>query len=124
MQLDQNVRSDVAKDLADIRAKMAELSERKVTASRSAAADRHPRAASRLRAPARCAHQGEVVGAGEAIMLIVPSADALIVEVKVAPYDIDQVLVNQPATLRFPTFNQHVTPELSAALCGASLPTS
>ena len=60
--------------------------------------------------------KSEVVGAGEAIALIVPSADALIVEVKVAPYDIDQVLVNQPATLRFPTFNQHVTPELSGTV--------
>ena len=56
--------------------------------------------------------QGGVIGAGEQIMLIVPSADALIVEAKVAARDIDQVWDRQPATLRFPSFNQRITPEL------------
>ncbi len=58
IQLDQNLRSEVAKELADIRAKIAELVERKVTADRPAAAHRHPRAAIRRRAPARGPHQG------------------------------------------------------------------
>jgi HlyD family secretion protein len=116
IQLGQNVRSDVAKDLADIRAKMAELTEKKVTA-----ADQLRRID--IRAPqSGFVHQlavhtkGEVVTSGEPIMLIVPSADALIVEAKVTPHDIDQVQLDQPVVLRFPTFNQRTTPELNGTV--------
>ena len=35
-------------------------------------------------------------------MLIVPDADRLMVEAKVAPQDIDQLQLGQPAVLRFP----------------------
>jgi HlyD family secretion protein len=55
---------------------------------------------------------GAVIAAGEQIMLIVPEADALIVEVKLSPTDIDKVEVDQRATLRFTSFNQRTTPEL------------
>jgi HlyD family secretion protein len=57
--------------------------------------------------------KGGVVAAGEQIMLIVPEADDLIVEVRVDPQKIDQLKLDQPATLRFPGFNQRSTPELS-----------
>ncbi len=46
-------------------------------------------------------------------MLIVPQADDLIVEARVAPHDIDQIKLDQQATLRFPGFNRRSTPELS-----------
>jgi HlyD family secretion protein len=39
--------------------------------------------------------KGGAIGAGEQIMLIVPQADTLIVEIKVAPRDIDQVGLEQ-----------------------------
>jgi HlyD family secretion protein len=113
IQIDQNVRSEVAKELADIRAKIAELVERKVTAM-----DQLQRID--IRAPQTgIVHQlavhtkGGVVGAGEQLMLIVPEADVLIVEARVAPQNIDQVRLDQPATLRFPGFNQRTTPELN-----------
>jgi HlyD family secretion protein len=57
--------------------------------------------------------KGAVVGAGEQIMLIVPQADALVVEVRVEPQKIDQVKLGQAATLRFPNFSQRTTPELN-----------
>src|SRR5262249_52966806 len=91
IQLDQNMRQDVAKELADIRAKVAELVERKVTAM-----DQLQRID--IRAPqSGVVHQlsvftkGGVVAAGEQIMLIVPQADDLIVEVRVDPQKIDQL---------------------------------
>ena len=112
IQIDQNARSEVAKELADIRAKIAELVERKVTAM-----DQLQRID--IRAPqSGVVHQlavhtkGGVVAAGEQLMLIVPEADDLIVEVRVAPHSIDQVKLDQPAALRFPGFNQRTTPEL------------
>ena len=46
-------------------------------------------------------------------MLVVPEADSLIVEAKVAPHDIDQIHVGQHAVLRFAAFNQRTTPELN-----------
>ena len=113
IQVDQNARSEVAKELADIRAKIAELVERRVTAI-----DQLQRID--IRAPqSGVVHQlavhtkGGVVAAGEQLMLIVPEADDLIVEARVAPHNIDQVKADQPATLRFPGFNQRATPELN-----------
>jgi HlyD family secretion protein len=112
IQIDQNARSEVAKELADIRAKIAELVERKVTAM-----DQLQRID--IRAPqSGMVHQlavhtkGGVVAAGEQLMLIVPEADDLIVEARVAPHSIDQVKLDQPTALRFPGFNQRTTPEL------------
>ena len=55
---------------------------------------------------------GEVITPGETIMLIVPENDALSVEAKVSPNDIDQLRPDQPAPLRFSAFNQRTTPEL------------
>ena len=63
---------------------------------------------------------GGVVSAGEPIMLIVPEADALTVEAKLAPQDIDQVRVGQSAALRFSAFNQRTTPELNGVVSRVS----
>jgi HlyD family secretion protein len=55
---------------------------------------------------------GGVIAPGEQIMLIVPDADALTVEVNIAPRDIDQLYPGQLAFLRFAAFNQKTTPEI------------
>jgi HlyD family secretion protein len=116
LQIDQKLRSDVAKELADIRAKSAELEERRVAAEDllQKLDVRSPQngIVQDLSVHAR----GSVVGAGEQIMLIVPQADALVVEVRISPQDIDQVQLDQAATLRFPNFNQRTTPELSGTV--------
>jgi hypothetical protein len=57
-----------------------------------------------------------VISPGEQIMLIVPDADALAVEVKIPPKDIDQVYVGQTATMRFAAFNQKTTPEIDGEI--------
>ena len=46
-------------------------------------------------------------------MLIVPSADELIVEAKVSPHDIDQVRVGQKVVVRLTALNLRTTPELT-----------
>jgi HlyD family secretion protein len=116
LQIDQNMRSDVAKELADIRAKSAELIERKVAAEDllQKLDIRSPQdgTVQDLSVHAR----GSVVGPGEQIMLIVPESDALVVEVRIPSQDIDQVQLGQAATLRFPNFNQRTTPELSGTV--------
>jgi HlyD family secretion protein len=113
IQIDQNLSSDVAKELREIEDKIGELVERKV-----AAEDQLKRVD--IRAPQDgivfqlAVHTvGGVITAGELIMLIVPDADKLSVEAKVNPQDIDQLQLGQRALLRFSAFNQRTTPEIA-----------
>ncbi len=55
---------------------------------------------------------GGVITAAEQLMLVVPEKDDLIVEARVAPQDIDQILVGGAARLRLSALNQQHTPEL------------
>lgn len=112
-QIDQDLSTEVGKELAEIRAKRSEMTERQVAAD-----DQLKRLD--LAAPQdgrvfqRNVHTiGGVVQAGESLMLIVPNDDSLIVEARVPPQEIDQVHVGQQAMLRFATFNQQTTPQLA-----------
>ena len=116
IQIDQDLRSEVAKELREIEGKMAELVERKVTAE-----DQLMR--TEIRAPqSGVVHQlsvhtvGGVIVASEPAMLIVPESDDLTVEVKLPPQNIDQLVVGQPAVLRFSAFNQRTTPEINGSV--------
>ena len=116
LQIDQELRTEVGKELADIRGKMSELVERKVTAQ-----DQLKRID--IRAPQDgVIHQlaihtvGGVVSPGETVMVVVPGSDHLAVEAKIAPQDIDQLRYGQPAILRFSAFNQRTTPELNGEI--------
>jgi HlyD family secretion protein len=112
IQVDQDLRSEVGKDLIETRAKLSELAERK-----TAAVDLLNRIDIRAPQSGRV-HElsvhtvGGVIAPGEEIMLIVPDADALAVDVKIMPRDIDQVYVGQTATMRFAAFDQKTTPEV------------
>jgi len=111
IQLDQEMRKEVMKDLREAQAKEAELFERRV-----AAEDQLKRID--IRAPqAGVVHQlavhtiGGVVTRAEPIMLIVPEDDSLVVEAKLSPQDIDHIRPGREAYIRFPAFNQRTTPE-------------
>lgn len=119
-QIDQEMRTEVGKDLADIRGKWSELREKRV-----AAEDQLKRID--LRAPQDgYVHQltvhtiGGLVTPSEPAMLIVPTADQLLVEVRVQPQDIDNVRVGQKATLRFSAFNMRTTPEVDGQVMRVS----
>jgi HlyD family secretion protein len=110
IQVDQDLRTEVGKDLIEARSKISELAERK-----TAAVDQLNRIDIRAPQSGRV-HQlsvhtvGGVISPGEQIMLIVPDADALAVEVKIAPRDIDHVYAGQAASMRFAAFDQKTTP--------------
>lgn len=113
LQIDQDLRAEVGKDLAEIRARTAELVEKRI-----AAEDQLKRID--IRSPQDgVVHQlavhtvGGVIPAGEVLMLIVPEGDALIVEARISPQEIDRIWVGQTAVLRFTAFNQRTTPEIS-----------
>ena len=116
IQIDQDLSSEVARELREVDSKLGEFVERKV-----AAEDQLKRVD--IRAPQDgIVHQsavhtiGGVVSPGDSIMLIVPEADQLAVEAKIAPQDIDQLYIGQPAGLRFSAFNQRTTPEISGTV--------
>lgn len=115
-QIDQDLRSETGKDLAEIRAKTGELVEKKV-----AAEDQMRRI--ELKSPLDgVIHQsqthtvGGVVSPGETLMQVVPEHDALTIEIKLAPQDVDQVHLGQAAVVKFPSFNQRTTPELNGEI--------
>jgi HlyD family secretion protein len=122
--LDQDFRTDVVKELGETQAKEAELVERGV-----AAQDQLDRI--ELRAPTSgvihqlAAHTiGGVIRAGDTIMEIVPDTDDLLIEARLQPKDIDQVRSGQKAFVRFSSFNQRVTPQLTGTVSLVSADTS
>jgi HlyD family secretion protein len=124
LQIDQDIASDVAKELREVDGKIGEFIERKV-----AAEDQLKRID--VRAPQDgtvfqlAVHTvGGVITASDPIMLIVPEADNLSVEAKVNPQDIDQLQLNQKAILRFTTFNARITPEIEGIVTRISADTS
>jgi membrane fusion protein, type I secretion system len=112
IQIDQDLSSEVAKEMRDVDAKIGEFVERKVTAEDQLKRIdiRSPQDGTVFQSNVHTV--GGVVTAGDAIMLIVPEADKLTVEAKVAPQEIDQLQLGQKALLRFTTFNQRSTPEI------------
>jgi membrane fusion protein, type I secretion system len=120
LQLDQDFRTEVLKDMRDAQGKIAELKER-VTA----AEDQLKRVD--LRAPQTgVVHQltahtvGGVIANGETIMQIVPRGDQLVVEAKLAPNDIDQVEVGAKAVVRIMAGNRRTVPEISGVVTRVS----
>jgi HlyD family secretion protein len=116
IQVDQDLSSDVAKELRETDSKIGEYVERKVTAE-----DQLKR--TDIRAPqdgivfqSTANTVGGVITAGDPIMLIVPESDNLTAEVKVDPKDIDQVQFGQHVVLRFTSFNVRTTPEINGTV--------
>src|SRR6516162_4129584 len=120
LQIDQDLASEVAKELREVDGKIGEFIERKVTAE-----DQLRRID--IRAPQdgvveqSTVHTvGGVITAGDTIMLIVPQTDDLQVEAKVNPHDIDKLQVGQKTLLRLSAFNQRTTPELNGVVSRVS----
>ncbi len=112
LQLEKDFRTETQKELGDVRAKVAELSERRI-----AAEDQARRV--EIRAPASgLIHQlavhtiGGVISPGDPVMTIVPSSDRLVIEARVQPQDRDQLQGGQKAVVRVQASHQRTTPEL------------
>jgi HlyD family secretion protein len=122
--IDETARTEAQRELSSIEPKLSELRERRV-----AIEDRLARAD--IRAPLSgtvnelSVHTiGGVITPAEKLVTLVPQDAALKIEAKLAPTDIDQVFVGQPAKLRFSAFNQRTTPELFGRIAYVSAATS
>jgi HlyD family secretion protein len=116
IRIDQDFRTEVMKDLRESQDKAAEIAERSI-----AAQDQLNRI--EIRSPtAGVVHQlavhtiGGVIAAGEVIMEIVPDADELQIEARLASNDIDQVHPGQNTHIRLSAFNQRTTPQLNGVV--------
>jgi HlyD family secretion protein len=116
IQIDEDLASEVASELRDIDGKIGELEERQV-----AEEDQLKRID--IRAPQDgYVHElaihtvGGVVAPGDVLMQIVPIDDLLAVDARVRPQDIDQMHLDQNATLRFSAFSQRTTPEIKGVV--------
>lgn len=117
VQVDRELASEVAKELREADGRISELLERKVTAE-----DQLKRID--IRAPIDgVVHQstahtvgGVITASGDPIMLVVPEADRLTIEARVAPQDIDQIYLGQAVLVRLLAGNQRTTPEITGAV--------
>ncbi|MGE5267660.1 MAG: HlyD family type I secretion periplasmic adaptor subunit [Deltaproteobacteria bacterium] len=118
--IEQDLLTEVVKELREVQSKIAELRERRL-----AAEDQLRRID--IRAPqSGTVHQltvfskGAVIEPGAPIMLIVPGNDRLLIEARINPRDIDQLFVGQQATIRFAAFDTRTTPEMRGNVASLS----
>ncbi|MBT9368972.1 HlyD family type I secretion periplasmic adaptor subunit [Rhizobium sp. CSW-27] len=113
LSVDQDLKTEVGRELREVQAQFGEYVERKV------AAEDELKRIDIIAPQAGVVHQlavhtvGGVVNPADPIMLIVPEGDDLALEVQIAPRDIDQIQPGQRAVLRLSAFNQRTTPELN-----------
>ncbi len=121
LQIDVELQREVTTELREVQVRLGELGERRV-----AAEDVLKRI--EIRAPATgFVHQlavhtvgGVIPAGGPPIMQIVPDNDALVIEVRIAPQDIDKVAPGQAAFIRFTSFPHGTTPELKGEVMRVS----
>jgi HlyD family type I secretion membrane fusion protein len=110
--IDETARTEAQRELTTAEAKIVELSDR-----RFAAEDRLSR--TEIKAPvAGIVNElsvftiGGVITPAARLATIVPETAKLLVEIRIAPADIDQVHAGQTARLRFAAFARNTTPEI------------
>lgn len=113
LQIDQDLRTEVGRELREVQAQIGEYVERKV------AAEDDLKRIDIVAPQSGIVHQlavhtvGGVISPGDPIMLIVPEGDDLALEVQIAPKDVDQIQIGHTALLRMTAFNLRTTPELN-----------
>ena len=114
--VDITLRSEAQSELRTVEARISELLEKVV-----AAEDRLNRTT--IAAPqGGIVHElrfhtiGGVVTPAEPLLLIVPEGEALSIELKIPPINIEQVYLDQDVRLRFTAFNQRTTPEVNGKI--------
>lgn len=112
-QLEKESLSEVSKELREVETKIGEM-EQRLTSARELLKRIEIRAPISGKVHQLTVHTvGGVVSPTEPLMYLVPESDRLIVEIKIAPQDIDQVHIGQDVRILFTAFNKRSTPELT-----------
>lgn len=116
LQLEKDFQERVEQELREVRAEIFDVSER--VAAATFVLDHLE-----VRAPEdgivvglQVYAAGQVVKAGETFLELVPVNDQLIVEAKVQPFDIDNLVPGQEADVLFTAFPQRTTPRLAGSV--------
>lgn len=113
LQVDQDFKAEVGRELRDTQAQIGEYIERRI------AAEDELKRIDIIAPHSGMVHQlqahtvGGVVTPANPIMLIVPDGDNLSLEVRILPKDVDQIQIGQRSVLRMSAFNQRTTPEIN-----------
>jgi HlyD family secretion protein len=107
---------DDFREAANAELREAEAQEAELIGRRNVAVDQQSRTT--LRSPQAGIIQelavftvGGVVTPGQTLMMVVPKEDALVVDARIPPARIDEVVSDQPVTIRFSAFDRNTTPE-------------
>jgi epimerase transport system membrane fusion protein len=120
LQVDREFQTKVATELGDVQAKLSDLDERL-----RSAADRVARATVRAPVGGRVlklsVHTiGGVVSPGQALMDVVPDREALMIEARIAPMDVERVQAGVRALVRFSGFRRDRVPTVDGHLVDVS----
>ncbi|MFB9949245.1 HlyD family type I secretion periplasmic adaptor subunit [Rhizobium puerariae] len=113
LQIDQDLKTEVGRELREVQAQVGEYVERKI------AAEDNLKRIDIVAPQSGVVHQlsvhtvGGVVSPADPVMLIVPEGEDLALEVQIAPKDIDQIQLGHKAVLRMSAFNLRTTPEIN-----------
>lgn len=116
IQLEKEANKEIANELAKVKSELFDVSEqlRVIEASLARTSIKAPVSGTVINLQAHT--EGGVLSAGAPILTIVPEGRELTVLAKVAPVDIDRVVIGQEAEVRFSAFSQKTTPKLFGAL--------
>ena len=116
LRLEQEFQREVAKELAEVQAVLFSLNEKNRALSDTVKRTSviAPDDGMVLELAVRTA--GEVIKPGQHVLNIVPANEQLMVEVRLMPQDIDQIMVGQTAEVRFSAFRQREMPKIEGKL--------
>jgi HlyD family secretion protein len=116
LQIDQDLKSEVSRDTREVQVSLSGLAEKQIAAEEALGRID-------IRAPqAGIVHKlavqtvGGVIARGSTLMHIVPSEDALRIDARVAPDQIEQVFAGQDAIVHFSALDRGTTPEIRASV--------
>ncbi len=116
LDLDGTRQTEAQRELRAVEAQIAEVEERLGAAEAQFARTEILATATGVVNELNIATIGGVISPAERIATIVPEDADLTIEFRVALNDIDQIHVDQPATLRFSAFNHRTTPEVEGTV--------
>ena len=116
LRLEQEFQREVAKELAEVQAELFSLNEKNRAFSDTVKRTTVVAPDDGMVLELAVHTAGEVIRPGQHVLNIVPVNEQLMVEVRLLPQDIDQIIVGQTAEVRFSAFRQRDMPKIEGKL--------
>ena len=116
LRIEQEFQREVAKELAEVQSQLFSLNERNRAFSDTVKRTTIVAPDDGMVLELAVHTPGEVIRPGQHVLNIVPANEQLMVEVRLMPQDIDQIIVGQTAEVRFSAFRQREMPKIEGKL--------